>query len=1175
MVSVRTTKAGTITAELLGVDKTRQATTSARKNLQAYGKSVEKLGKTLTANLTLPLVGFGTGAVATARKFERSFASIEAFVGRSKSEVNAMRAATEKLAASTGVGPNQLAEGFYTVSSAGYSGSEAIDVMTAAARASAAGMGDTRTVAESLTRAVAAYAGEGLQAAEATDLLAKTVQQGNFRAEDLAGVLGRVVPVAASVGVELDDVGGALAVLSRQMEIDEAATRLTAALSKIVKPSKMAVNELARVGLTVDEVRAMIDEDLIGAFRHLENSGADLGKVFEDVRGLSGVLALLQADAAEVDHVFGELDKSAGMVDEAFNKMSQTSDAKMSAALATMHTQLIEIGADLLPMVASAFQKVAAATGRAVEIWSNLDETTQQLIIGVAAVAAAAGPALVAVGKLTQAFAALRVAMTVVAAHPVALAIGAIATVVGGAFVAAHIHAANRTAALKDRITELQSELSTLQPKIDALPPSLDKSHTSAKKLSDELSVLSAELNEASEAADNAQSNLGKIWGGLKDAAGAVVKATRIGDAWGWLTDNPELDRQEAKIREIEEAMVDVRSSVEQATIAKERNRQAVEYWENSVFGATSAQDNLAAAVENTSMSLRDQAHATRDALEQLLAYGLTSGHVGGSDVLGGGAFGGSLSRAKKDYADLMGIINGIDSALEHVAGSSRRYTRDTTANTKAVGANTKQVKEQYRALRILQKGFSVYSRVLNEARRAVDNIFASEKSRMKARLDAYDKLARLEDRLNEPKKRQSEVKKELDKATARYAQLQEMHERQGGVHTIEQREEFAALGERIDELTGEYDSLADQIEANVGEFNLLTQAGRDNQRAAMDAAEGIREYELSLVAAGISADQAAQMADVHRQELIRQLEAAGLNDTKINELINTYSRVPAEVATAMIVDRSEAMAEIANWRAELAAIPEFETTLAQLLTSGALAAIDQLKSALDEIPRNINTVHNIQTNPTGPGSTGGSGGGGSGGGGGGSSSVPLPPSRPRPTPVPVPAPSGGGGGGGMSIIERNRKAALEERLRLGREREAARREAAKRKAAEEARRKALLERQREAARRAAEEAERASQFGRQELWSAQQGGTRKQAGSVPAPAPSRGPWQSGQFGGPHFSSGSNHPLTRNGASSVTNVNVNVGGSVISEFDLVDRIREQLHSGDRAGDGSRIALSAI
>ena len=1155
MVSVNESQAGVVSIALRAIDETKAATSKALKNLNDYSRQVEKIGRKLTTTLTLPLIGFGAGAVTSARKFERSFASIEAFVGRSKREVDAMRASTAKLAKATGVGPNQLAEGFFTVSSAGFQGAEAIDVMTAAARASAAGMGDTRTVAEALTRSVAAYAGEGLEAAEATDLLAKTVQQGNFRAEDLAGVLGRVVPIAASVGVELDDVGGALAVLSRQMNIDEAATRLTAALSKIVKPSKMAVDELARVGLTVDEVRQMVDTDLLGAFRAIEASGADLGKVFEDVRGLSGVMAILQADADEVDSVFRRLDQSAGMVDEAFAKMTQTADAKMSAALAAMHTQLIEIGSDLLPMVAAAFERVAEVTGRAVEIWGNLDATTQTLAIGVAALAAAAGPALVAVGKLTQAFAALKVAMTAIMAHPVALAIGAIATVVGGALVAAHIHAANRTAELKDRITELQSELTALQPKIDALPPALDKTKSSAAGLSNELAGLSAELTEAAEAAEAAESNMSKIWRGFKTGLAAVADSTGITSAWKWLTDNPELDRQEAKIRGIEEAMVDVRSSVERATIAKERNRAVVEYWESTIWGAVDAQDSLAAATRQTTEGLWDQAEA-------LVAASATSAsEAGGLLGLPGGT--GHLS------SQMAGAVR----AIQMLRSQQKQMTRSTVSFGKATGASTKQVKEQFRALRILQRGFSVYARVLNEARRAVDNIFASEKTRMKARLDAYDKLARLEDRLNEPKKRQSEVKKELDKASARYEQLQEMYQRQGGVHTIEQREEFAELGNRIDELTSEYDALADQIEANVGEFNLLTQAGRDNQRAAMDAAEGIRDYELSLLAAGISAEQAAAMANTHRQELIRQLEAAGLNTTAINQLINTYSMVPAEVATAMIIDRSEAMAEIATWRAELAAIPEFETTLAELLTSGALAAIDQLKAALAEIPTNINTVHNVITNPTGPGTGGGPGGGGGPGSGSGGGS--LPPSRPRPTPVPVPvpAPSGGGGGGGMSIIERNRKAALEERLRVAREREAARR-AAQRKAAEEARRKALLERQREAARRAAEEAERASQFGRQELWSAQQsGGTRNQAGSVPAPA--RGPWQSGQFGGPHFSSGSNHPLTRNGASSVTNVNVNVGGSVISEFDLVDRIREQLHNGDRAGDGSRIALSAV
>ena len=120
-----------------------------------------------------------------------------------------------KLSTETGKGPKELADAMYSVAQAGLRGSDALEALKASAMASATGMGDTKTVADAVTSALNAYGPANLSAATATGVLVATVKNGKMQLDELAPIIGKLLPVSAQLGVSFGEVSGAVAAMSR------------------------------------------------------------------------------------------------------------------------------------------------------------------------------------------------------------------------------------------------------------------------------------------------------------------------------------------------------------------------------------------------------------------------------------------------------------------------------------------------------------------------------------------------------------------------------------------------------------------------------------------------------------------------------------------------------------------------------------------------------------------------------------------------------------------------------------------------------------------------------------------------------------------------------------------------------------------------------------------------
>ena len=359
-----------------------------RAGLDNFARSAIAIGVGITAAAVAPVLAFA--------KYESELAKIEGLVGVQRSQLTAWRKDIERIAISTGIGPEKLAEALFFITSAGFRGATALAILEQSAKASAAGMGDQAVIADLLTSAIGVYGEEILSSAKATDQLTAAIREGKLDPTTLARPLAAVLPFAQQAGVEFGEVAGAMAAMSRQgIAAERSATALRGIFVKLLKPTEGGKKALAEVGLSIDDIRKAVKEQgLLAALRTLRTAFGDntdaIGKVFEDSEALLGVFALTGPKAQENADIIDKVTGALGTLDEALKPVLKTLEFQWKRAFAAAKVAMISLGETLSPVVKDAINQFKELTDQ----FNALNPATKKMV----GQALLLGPALIAAG---------------------------------------------------------------------------------------------------------------------------------------------------------------------------------------------------------------------------------------------------------------------------------------------------------------------------------------------------------------------------------------------------------------------------------------------------------------------------------------------------------------------------------------------------------------------------------------------------------------------------------------------------------------------------------------------------------------------------------------------------------------------------------------------------------
>lgn len=445
--------------------------TKAAKKVDAVGRRMESVGRDLSVKFTAPILAAGFAAAKLGTDFDTEMTKIVTLVGIAEEQVDAWREALVRMSGEVGRGPNELARALQAVTSAGETSARALEIVELSAKASAVGLGDTATVAKLVTAALQAYGSQGLTAAQATDILVQTVREGAAEADELAGVLGNVLGIAAQVGVGFEELGAFVGVFTRLgVPAEEAVTALRGTLATVLKPTTQAAEALKGMGSSVEELRARIADEglvatLISLVRRAEETGTEIATIVPNVRALSGVLGTAGVQGEAFVEVAESIRDSAGALEDAFSRVELTPAHTFAQLRATIEAIAVTLGDELAPALNEAL-RAALPYLRAIR---DLDEETLQWLIRVGALTAVLGPLVLGMGAAART--AVSLAQVIMGVRAAAVALGSAtlpgaAVMIGLGLLAKHfvdarleaVRAAMATGTLRAEIMALGSE---------------------------------------------------------------------------------------------------------------------------------------------------------------------------------------------------------------------------------------------------------------------------------------------------------------------------------------------------------------------------------------------------------------------------------------------------------------------------------------------------------------------------------------------------------------------------------------------------------------------------------------------------------------------------------------------------------------------------------------------
>ena len=340
-----------------------KACKNADKNLAALGTTAKNAGKiaagaavaAATAVATL-----GTAAVKAAAEYETQLANVSTLLTGTEAEIAARTAeiGSEILEVSnrTGVFTADLTDGMYQVVSAFGDSADAAKILETAAKSAAAGNATTTDSINLLSAVTKGYGDTSAEAVQkAADLAFATVRLGQTSFPELAASMGKVIPLASTLGVEQEQMFGAMATLTGVTgSTAEVVTQLKATMQGFLSPSKNMAAALESLGY--ESGQALLEsEGLQGALEALKgavnNDELAFAGLFSSVEAQTAVLAMAGNQADNLTSKTAEMYEATGAANAAFEKQTNTLayDIQMIKNLGANF--LTQLGTNILPYV--------------------------------------------------------------------------------------------------------------------------------------------------------------------------------------------------------------------------------------------------------------------------------------------------------------------------------------------------------------------------------------------------------------------------------------------------------------------------------------------------------------------------------------------------------------------------------------------------------------------------------------------------------------------------------------------------------------------------------------------------------------------------------------------------------------------------------------------------------
>lgn len=375
-------------------------------NLQSAGKSMTSAGSTLTKTVTTPVLGLGTAAVKVTSDFESAMSKVSAISGATGGDLDALNKKAQEMGAKTKFSATESAEAFTYMAMAGWKAEDMLSGIDGIMSLAAADGLDLATTSDIVTDALTAFGLSASDSGHFADVLAKASSNANTNVSMLGESFKYAAPVAGALGYSAEDTAIALGLMANAgIKGSQGGTALRGSLTRLIKPTDEAAVLMEQYGLSMTnadgsmkslgEVMNML-RDKLGGLTEAEQ--AQVAAQIFGQEAMSGMLAIINAS----DSDYAKLTDAIYDADGAAQQMADTMLDNLSGQLTLLKSALeglaIQFGEILMPYIKQFVTWLQNLTQKLQELTPEQKEQ----IVKWAAIAAAIGPVLMVLGKLTS-----------------------------------------------------------------------------------------------------------------------------------------------------------------------------------------------------------------------------------------------------------------------------------------------------------------------------------------------------------------------------------------------------------------------------------------------------------------------------------------------------------------------------------------------------------------------------------------------------------------------------------------------------------------------------------------------------------------------------------------------------------------------------------------------------
>lgn len=331
---------------------------------RSVGNAVNTINKVLGAIGAGISVDFLLGLAQKSLEYSKSIAALSTQLGDAVEKTKEFDIASRNLSTQFGTTALKQSTAFYEILSSGITDTtQATDLLTEANRLAIGGNADLMVSVDGLTSIMKGYGGAAGTASQIADTMFTASLAGKLSIQELAEGIGKVIPLASTMGVNLEEVtAGVSALTLGGISAKESITGMRAILAAVAKPSSEAARLAKELGLGFDSasVKALGFAGFLEEVKTKTQGSADkMAILFGGVESLIPALALTGNAGKEFSSILGQMSDKTGAAEAAFNKMADAPGFKVDRLMASINSIALTLGDTLANVLAPAAEKAA------------------------------------------------------------------------------------------------------------------------------------------------------------------------------------------------------------------------------------------------------------------------------------------------------------------------------------------------------------------------------------------------------------------------------------------------------------------------------------------------------------------------------------------------------------------------------------------------------------------------------------------------------------------------------------------------------------------------------------------------------------------------------------------------------------------------------------------------